>query len=70
MVFRRTGPGLSTTASIKDIGNKLKAGCSVRAITVRPGRDREPMLSEPTALSGRIRYSTEAFLFANPRPSR
>ena len=29
----------STTASIKDIENKLKAGCSACAVTVRPGRD-------------------------------
>jgi hypothetical protein len=35
----------STTASIKDIGNKLKVGCSARAATVRPGRDSEPVVS-------------------------
>ena len=38
----------STTASIKDIGNMLKAGCSARAATLRPGRDSEPVVSEPT----------------------
>jgi hypothetical protein len=37
----------STTASIKDIGNKLKAGCSARAAAVRPGRDSEPVVSGP-----------------------
>ena len=35
----------STTASIKDMGNKLKAGCSVRAVTVRPARDKGPVVS-------------------------
>ena len=37
----------STAASIKDSENKLKAGCSVRAVAVRPGRDSEPVVSSP-----------------------
>ena len=39
---------VSTTASIKDFGNRLKDGCSARAATVRPGRDNEPVVSGPT----------------------
>ena len=41
----------STTASIKDIENKLKAGCSARAVAVRPGRDiRRHELAEDSSL--------------------
>ncbi len=36
---------VSTTASIKDTGNRLKAGCSTCAVTVDPGRDNEPAVS-------------------------
>jgi hypothetical protein len=35
----------STTASIKSSGNRLKAGCSIGAAAVRPGRDNEPVVS-------------------------
>jgi hypothetical protein len=34
---------LSTTASIRDSGNRLKAGFSLGAAAVRPGRDSEPV---------------------------
>ena len=34
-----------TTASIGDSGNRLKAGFSIRASAVRPGRDNEPVVS-------------------------
>ena len=34
-----------TAASIKDSGNRLKAGCSIRAAKVDPGRDSEPVVS-------------------------
>ncbi len=36
---------VSTTASSKVSGNKLKAGCSTCAVTVHPGRDSEPVVS-------------------------
>jgi hypothetical protein len=35
----------STIASIKDSGNKLKAGFSTDADAVGPGRDSEPVVS-------------------------
>ena len=35
----------STTASIRDSGNRLKAGFSLGADAVRPGRDSEPVVS-------------------------
>ncbi len=38
----------STTAAIESPKSQLRAGCSVRAVTVRPGRDNEPVVSEPT----------------------
>ena len=43
--------GVSSTASIKDIENMLKAGCSARAVAVRPGRDiRRHELAEGSSL--------------------
>ena len=33
------------SVSIQDSGNKLKAGCSTRAVTVDPGRDNELVVS-------------------------
>jgi hypothetical protein len=36
----------STTAAGENSKSRLKAGCSVRAVTVRPGRDNEPVVSE------------------------
>ena len=35
----------STTASIRDSENRLKAGFSLSADAVRPGRDSEPVVS-------------------------
>lgn len=35
----------STTASIRDSGNRLKAGFSIGADPVGPGRDSEPVVS-------------------------
>jgi hypothetical protein len=35
----------ATTASIKDSGKRFKAGCSVDATAVSPGRDNEPVVS-------------------------
>ena len=38
----------STTRSIRDSLKLLKAGCPVCAATVRPGRDNEPVVREPS----------------------
>jgi hypothetical protein len=38
----------STTATVENPKSRLQAGCSVRAATVGPGRDNEPVVSEPT----------------------
>ena len=38
----------STMRSINNSLKSLKAGCSVRAATVRPGRDNEPVVCGPT----------------------
>ena len=40
--------GASTTGSIGNSRFRLKAGFSIRASAVRPGRDNEPVVSEPT----------------------
>jgi hypothetical protein len=44
----------STTASIRDSGNRLKAGFSLRAAAARPGRDSEPVVLS-RAPSGKYR---------------
>jgi hypothetical protein len=35
-------------ATVRNPGNRLKAGCSTRAAAASPGRDGEPVVSEPT----------------------
>ena len=71
-----------TTASIKDSGNKLKAGCSICAVTVRPGRDSELVVSS-RGPAGRFRSAgdevfprnesiddSSLFFIVRPFPSR
>ena len=62
----------STTASIKDSGNKLKAGCSVRAVTVHPGRDNEPAVASTEAGFPRGEFTDDSSLYFIVRsfPSR
>ena len=45
-----------TAASIKVSGNKLKAGGSICAVAVRPGRDTELVVS-PRSPAGRFRWA-------------
>jgi len=44
----------STTRSMRDSLNSLKAGCSVRAATVDPGRENDPVVCGPSQ-SGKYR---------------
>jgi hypothetical protein len=62
----------STTASIKVSGNKLKAGCSTRAVTVDPGRDSEPVVSSVEEWFPRSELADDSSLFFIVRsfPSR
>ena len=63
---------VSTTASIKASGNKLKAGCSARAVTVDPGRDSEPVVSSEEEGFPRCELADDSSLFFIVRsfPSR
>ena len=58
----------STTASINDSGNKLKAGCSADAVTVRPGRDTEPVVSSGEEGLPRDKSTDDSSLFFIVRP--
>ena len=53
----------STTASSRDSGNRLKAGFSLGAGAVRPGRDNEPVVSAGAEGFPRDEPSDDSSLF-------
>jgi hypothetical protein len=63
--------GAPTTATIEDSKNRLKAGCSVRAVAVSPGRDNKPVVASVETGFPRDEVTDgSSFFIVRPFPSR